>query len=147
MREGHSAGCLQQSPWRDFFTGWTYQTADIRRTFLKNRYVDGNVYHGEFFEDAIHGRGRLTICPGSILEEVYDGEFVRGVKHGRGIYVYRKGDGLVREPRNFVWSVSGFSGMMGLSFCLLCSADWPCSYEHEYRQHRTSNIESTGAKN
>ena len=62
------------------------------------RYVDGNVYHGEFFEDEVHGRGRLTICPGSILEEVYDGEFHRGVKHGRGIYVYRKGEGLVREP-------------------------------------------------
>lgn len=59
--------------------------------------MDGNIYHGEFFEDEVHGRGRLTICPGSILEEVYDGEFVRGVKHGRGIYVYRKGDGMVGE--------------------------------------------------
>lgn len=61
------------------------------------RYVDENVYHGEFFEDEIHGRGRLTICPGSILEEVYDGDFVRGIKHGHGVYVYRKGDGLVRQ--------------------------------------------------
>lgn len=59
--------------------------------------MDGNIYHGEFFEDEVHGRGRLTICPGTILEEVYDGEFVRGVKHGRGIYVYRKGEGMVRE--------------------------------------------------
>lgn len=77
------------------------------------------MYHGEFFEDEIHGRGRLTICPGSILEEVYDGDFVRGVKHGRGIYVYRKGDGLVRRTlQALVFGVLSSGTVVFVSLCL-----------------------------
>lgn len=122
------------------------------RTPSTRRYVDGNVYHGEFFEDEIHGMGRLTICPGSILEEVYDGEFVRGVKHGRGIYVYRKGDGLVREPCMLWWSVSfclsDWSGTMGLRFRLWSMGrftEWTfgsttSNNQRKQRQHGTAAV-------
>jgi hypothetical protein len=34
------------------------------------RYADGNVYEGEFREDRVEGKGKLTINPGTLLQEV-----------------------------------------------------------------------------
>jgi len=52
------------------------------------RYVDGNVFEGDFKFDNMNGKGVLTYANG----DVYTGDYKDDKKHGEGVYAYKSGD-------------------------------------------------------
>lgn len=52
------------------------------------RYVDGNVFEGDFKKDNMNGKGVLSYANG----DSYSGDYKDDKKHGVGIYKYKSGD-------------------------------------------------------
>lgn len=53
------------------------------------------MYVGEWFKNAMHGKGKLSWGNGNIVcsrvGQYYDGEFLSGQKHGLGTFEWRDG--------------------------------------------------------
>ena len=54
---------------------------------------NGDKYEGEFKDDLMHGKGKLTI----VGKGTYEGEFVRGKKSGEGTFKFINGDRYIGE--------------------------------------------------
>jgi hypothetical protein len=81
-------------------------------------YGDGNVYYGQWAEDKLQGTGKLTIYPGTALEETYQGEFQNGLKHGFGRYTYAAGGRSQNQASSYEgnWASNLRHGMGTLRF-------------------------------
>jgi hypothetical protein len=61
------------------------------------RWLDGHVYSGEWYQDKRHGRGlyRFSAIIGQSLDDncdQYDGQWSAGCMHGWGVYNHKSGD-------------------------------------------------------
>ena len=77
-----------------------YLTAKKEMRLVKHGYGtlsfhNGDVYKGEFRNDARHGRGTYLFATGAR----YIGEFQAGKRHGRGRYTYEDGREYIGEFR------------------------------------------------
>ena len=60
------------------------------------KWKNGNIYEGEFYQDLMHGTGKLTIAG----EGTYEGQFVKGKRTGKGTFLFVNGDIYTGEWTN-----------------------------------------------
>lgn len=83
------------------YSGYGYWYQGTPKKFVRNGYgrmkwVDGDVYEGQWKYDKLNGYGRYKWSDG----DVYEGNFLNGKKHGKGTYKWTEGDVYKGEHKN-----------------------------------------------
>lgn len=70
------------------------------------KYVNGDVYEGEWTDGAMHGQGTYTYADG----DVYTGDWRNDKRHGKGKVSYVANSGIVMESYDGDWVDNSMSG-------------------------------------